>query len=116
MKNFWGQEISIGSVVGVGFRRSGAKWHQLGVVVDIQEKSIEYRTETYWQASVVWVSSERGDLRWFSGPIFRSAWPARDLLVIEEDTIDDELLGKLSDAYADVMLKREPSDFVADAL
>ena len=116
MKNFWGQEITIGSLVGVGFRRTGAKWHQLGVVVNIQKKPLGWDVaKEKWVASVVWVSEDRGQKSWYDGPNFRSAWEVQDLLAIDETTIDAGLLDKLNEAYADVMMDREPSGFIPDA-
>lgn len=115
MKNHWGQEISIGSTVGVGFRRTGAKWHQLGVVVKTEEKPINSWSRPEWVALVIWVSEDRGQKDWYDGPIFHSQYPARDLLVIDDESIDEDLLGHLEAAYADWVFRHAPVPFTAPA-
>lgn len=115
MKNFWGQEIAIGSTVGVGYRRTGSKWRQLGTVVKLTEKKLAWPRngqETFWQATVVWVSEERGERSWYDGPTFMSPWDVRDLLVVDEKTLDPNLVEAIDNAYADYMFRHEPSDFV----
>lgn len=113
MKNYWGQEIAIGSTVGVGY--SGATWHQLGVVVKLEEKpEVSWRPERkFWAASVIWVSDDRGGRSWYDGPVFQSQYPAADLLVIDDSTIDPVLFDALADAYAEWIFTHSPEPFIA---
>lgn len=102
--------MSIGSVVGVGYRRTGASWHQLGVIVKLEEKEPNSwsRSPKDWIASVVWHSWDRGVGGCYNGPTFMSQFPVRDLLVIDDETIDEDLLGALENAYADWVFSHTP--------
>lgn len=115
MLNHWGQQVAIGSTVGVGFRRSGSQWHQLGVVVKLENRRPNVWSDITWVALVVWVSEERGDCFPHDGPIFTSNFPAEDLLVIDDESIAPPLLQALGSAYADWVFKHAPEPFVAPA-
>jgi hypothetical protein len=108
MKNFWGQEIHIGSTVGVGYRRTGATWHQVGVVVTLEEKLLPYYnpdSKTYWATRVVWISEDRGGCNWYDGPVFESSWNAEDLLLLANESLDPGLQESLRKAWSDWQVK-----------
>ncbi|AEK09969.1 hypothetical protein FDH96_gp057 [Mycobacterium phage Rey] len=121
----FGQEITIGSVVAVGFRRSNSSSHALGVVLDMVP--IPY-THYSWVPSVnggrPWtrVSEQREwmkvKVRWIpatSEYTFISHWDVNDLVLVDDSTLDAEYRGRLDTAYEAYMLdEKKPSEFVAE--
>ncbi|QNL30767.1 hypothetical protein SEA_ESTES_58 [Mycobacterium phage Estes] len=124
MKNLFGQEITIGSVVGVGFRRSNSSCHALGVVLDMVP--IPY-THYSWVPNdgegKPWtrVSEQREwmktKVRWVpttSEYNFITHWNVEDLILVDDAALGTEYRGRLDAAYAEYMLdEKKPSDFVA---
>ncbi|QSM01100.1 hypothetical protein SEA_NANOSMITE_55 [Mycobacterium phage Nanosmite] len=123
MKNLFGQEIAIGSVVGVGYRRSHSAEHALGVVVHMwpvpythttwtpPEKygepwGREDETREYMFAKVRWVIARNGNA-------FTSHWNINDLILVDDRGLDVGYALLLDKAYEAFMFdNKAPSDFI----
>ena len=106
MKNVFGQEISVGSVVTPGRRRTTNCRPAVGVVVEMYpRKRPQARTDELC-AKVRFVSMKG---------IFTSVWAVEDLIVVDEASLGPEWIELLDQQYLKVMIdQKSASEFIPE--
>lgn len=120
MQNAFGQEITIGSIVGLGIRSGNSSEQRVGVVLELFSKT-SYGRET-WSAKCAWYDASLQFI-WDPKTETSSSVPRPGSVLIsnqqfrffllDEETIDPEILAALIAAYENHFLDKPASDFVA---
>lgn len=116
VKNVFGQDITIGSIVGLGIRDGNYSEQRVGIVLELFSKPRHGRDS--WFAKCVWVTPY-----WTWNPELRenelSGWTKMTskqmfrFFLLDEASLDPEVLQTLDDAYQNYLLEK-PSTFVPD--
>ncbi|AER26093.1 hypothetical protein SSEA_SKINNY_51 [Mycobacterium phage Skinny] len=114
MKNEFGQDITIGSVVGLGIRSGNGSEQRVGIVLELFESTPRYGKHE-WKAKCAWLmprhkyDRERGtwvDKIMISTQKFR-------FFLLDEASLDPQILQQLDDAYTTYMLDtKQASEFI----
>ncbi|QNJ56862.1 hypothetical protein SEA_REINDEER_52 [Mycobacterium phage Reindeer] len=114
MKNDFGQDITIGSIVGLGIRSGDGSEQRVGIVLELFQADT-WHGKPEWKAKCAWwIPRGKYDRATMSyvGKVMISNQKFRFFL-LDEASLDPNILQQLDDAYTKYMLDtKQASEFI----